>query len=90
MTVFDLIVILVVVVSVGFSIWRGLVREVLALLSWIAAFWLARLFAAVGLWIRASWGAVLLIGATLIELALYLLGSPDVRISAWCRGCRSA
>ncbi len=56
MTVFDLIVILVVAVSVGFSIWRGLVREVLALLSWIAAFWLARLFAGVVAgWLPSSW-----------------------------------
>ena len=37
MTVFDLIAVLVVAISVGFSIWRGLVREVLALLSWVAA-----------------------------------------------------
>src|SRR5580700_9688364 len=56
MTVFDLIAVLVIVISVGFSIWRGLVREVLALLSWIAAFWLARLFAAVVAgWLPSSW-----------------------------------
>ncbi len=56
MTVFDLIAILVVAISVGFSIWRGLVREVFSLLSWVAAFWLARLFAAVVAgWLPASW-----------------------------------
>ena len=56
MTVFDLIAVLVVAISVGFSIWRGLVREVLALLSWILAFWLAKLFAAVVAgWLPASW-----------------------------------
>jgi len=56
MTVFDLIVILVVAISVGFSIWRGMVREVLALLSWIMAFWLAKLFAAVVAgWLPSSW-----------------------------------
>ncbi|HKB82416.1 MAG TPA: CvpA family protein [Burkholderiales bacterium] len=56
MTVFDLIAVLVVALSVGFSIWRGLVREVLALLSWILAFWLAKLFAAVVAgWLPASW-----------------------------------
>ncbi|HVY05029.1 MAG TPA: CvpA family protein [Burkholderiales bacterium] len=55
MTSFDLIVVIVVVVSVGFSIWRGLVREVLALLSWIAAFWIARTFSGVVAgWLPAS------------------------------------
>lgn len=48
----------------------------------LAIFCLARLFSAVGLWIKASWGAVLLIGATVLELLLYLTGSPDVRIGA--------
>jgi len=42
MTVFDLIVIAIVAVSVGISIWRGVVREVLALASWIGAFWIAK------------------------------------------------
>lgn len=49
---------------------------------YLAIFGLARLFAAVGLWIKASWGAVLLVGATGIELLLYLLGNPDVRMTA--------
>lgn len=48
--------------------------------TFLAVFCLARLFAAVGLWIKASWGAVLLIGATAAELALYLSGSPDLRM----------
>jgi len=42
MTVFDLIVIAIVAVSVGISIWRGVVREVVALASWIGAFWIAK------------------------------------------------
>jgi uncharacterized membrane protein (DUF2068 family) len=50
---------------------------------YLAIFALARLFAAVGLWIKASWGAVLLVGSTAAELALYLLGNPDVRMSAF-------
>ena len=50
---------------------------------YLAIFALARLFAAVGLWIKASWGAVLLVGATAVELALHLLGNPDVRMSAF-------
>jgi hypothetical protein len=51
--------------------------------AYLAAFCVARLFAAVGLWIRASWGAVLLVGATLIELALYLGGVRDVQMGAF-------
>lgn len=50
---------------------------------YLAIFCLARLFAAVGLWIKASWGAVLLVGATAVELGLYLLGNPDVRMTAF-------
>lgn len=48
----------------------------------LAIFALSRLFAGVGLWLKASWGAVLLVGSTGAELALYLAGSPDVRMSA--------
>jgi uncharacterized membrane protein (DUF2068 family) len=50
---------------------------------YLAIFAAARLCAAVGLWIKASWGAVLLLGSTGAELALYLAGSPDVRMSAF-------
>ncbi|NMA99167.1 MAG: DUF2127 domain-containing protein [Phyllobacteriaceae bacterium] len=50
--------------------------------AYLAVFSLVRLFAAVGLWLKASWGAVLLVGATVVELALYLTGSPDVRMTA--------
>jgi hypothetical protein len=49
---------------------------------YLAIFCLARLFAAVGLWIKASWGAVVLVGATALELALYMSGNPDIRMSA--------
>ena len=51
--------------------------------TYLAVFALARLFAAVGLWIKASWGAVLLVGATGLELLLYLLGNRDVQMSAF-------
>lgn len=51
--------------------------------AYLAVFCLARLFAAVGLWIRASWGAVLLVGATVIELGLYLGGVRDVQMGAF-------
>jgi hypothetical protein len=50
---------------------------------YLAIFSLTRLFAAVGLWIKASWGAVLLAAATFIEMVLYLMGNPDIRMSAF-------
>ena len=49
---------------------------------YLAIFCLSRLFAAVGLWIKASWGAVLLVGSTGVELILYVIGNADVRMSA--------
>lgn len=51
--------------------------------AYLAIFCLARLFAAVGLWIGSSWGAVLLLSATTAELVLYLAGSSDVQMSAF-------
>src|SRR3569833_142623 len=50
--------------------------------GYLSIFALAQLFASVGLWIRASWGAVLLVGATAIELGMYLLGNRDITMSA--------
>lgn len=50
---------------------------------YLAIFSLTRLFAAVGLWIKASWGAVLLAGATFVEMLMYLLGNPDIHMSAF-------
>lgn len=50
---------------------------------YLAIFALCRLFAAVGLWIKASWGAVLLVGATGVEMLLYLMGNDDVKMSAF-------
>lgn len=44
MTVFDYVVLVVVGVSALISLMRGLVREVLALVSWIAAAWLSAMF----------------------------------------------
>ena len=49
---------------------------------YLATFCLSRLFAAVGLWIGASWGAVLLAGATAVELLMFLVGNRDVQIDA--------
>ncbi|HEX4986854.1 MAG TPA: CvpA family protein [Burkholderiales bacterium] len=47
MTAFDFIVLFIVAVSAAIAAWRGFVREVLALGSWIISFWIARLFAGV-------------------------------------------
>jgi hypothetical protein len=55
---------------------------------YLAIFALARLFAAVGLWIRASWGAVMLVGATGVELLMFVLGNKDVHISTFGFGVR--
>lgn len=49
----------------------------------LAIFSLSRLFAGVGLWLKASWGAVLLVGSTAAELVLYLAGSRDIQMSAF-------
>jgi Family of unknown function (DUF6163) len=54
----------------------------------LAAFTLALLFSAVGLWIKASWGAVLLGAATASELVLFLTGNQDVRMTIYGFGIR--
>lgn len=46
MTVFDYVVVLVVGVSVLVSVMRGFLREVMALLAWVVAFWIANLYTA--------------------------------------------
>lgn len=46
MTVIDIVVLVITGISVVYGVFRGLVREVLALLAWIASFLLANLFAA--------------------------------------------
>lgn len=44
MTIFDYAVLLVIGVSVLLSVMRGFLREIMALLAWIAAFWIAALY----------------------------------------------
>jgi hypothetical protein len=55
---------------------------------YLAVFTLALLFAAVGLWIMARWGAVLLAGATAVELTMYLFGNKDEQMSVFGFGVR--
>lgn len=45
MTVVDIVVLAIVGVSVVYGVFRGLVREVLALVAWVAAFLIANLLA---------------------------------------------
>lgn len=45
MTLFDILVILILAASVALAIWRGMVREVFSLLTWIGSFWFAKEFA---------------------------------------------
>ena len=44
MTLFDYAVLLIIGVSILLSIMRGFMREVMALLAWVVAFWVANLF----------------------------------------------
>src|SRR5690606_34624492 len=53
---------------------------------YLSVFCLARLFAAVGIWIGASWGTVLLVGATVVASGRFLIGIPDVRSELICFG----
>lgn len=46
----------------------------------LGVFSLARIFAAVGMWIRANWGTPLLFGTTIAELGVYLLGMAMINI----------
>jgi membrane protein required for colicin V production len=46
MTLFDYAVLLIVGTSILISVMRGLVREILALLAWLVAFWIANLYTA--------------------------------------------
>jgi membrane protein required for colicin V production len=46
MTVVDYAVLVIIVLSVVLSVWRGMVREVLALVAWVVAFLLAQHYAA--------------------------------------------
>ena len=45
MTIVDIVVLAILGISVAFGVWRGLVREVLALVAWVAAFLIANLLA---------------------------------------------
>ncbi|MEM9103032.1 MAG: CvpA family protein [Pseudomonadota bacterium] len=44
MVLFDIVVLSIIAISAGFSLFRGFVREVLSLLAWITAFFVAKAF----------------------------------------------
>ena len=46
MTAFDYAVLLIIGLSILLSVMRGLVREVMSLVSWVAAFWIANAYTA--------------------------------------------
>jgi hypothetical protein len=48
--------------------------------AYLATFCLARLFSAVGIWIGASWGSVLLVGSTVLELVIAITDAGDVSL----------
>ena len=50
---------------------------------YLGGFTLALLFAGVGLWIKASWGAVLVIAATGAELVMFLMCNPDMTMNLY-------
>ena len=46
MTLFDYVVIAIVVLSVILGLFRGMVKEVLSLANWVLAFWIANRYGA--------------------------------------------
>ena len=87
MTAFDYVVLGVILVSVAVSIWRGLVREVVSLLSWLVALWVAARFSVVfSEWLPAAianpsaryvTAFVVLFLGTVIVLELFGCCSPN-------------
>lgn len=47
MTLFDIAVIAILAISVALAVWRGMVREIFSLASWLGAFWISKEFAGV-------------------------------------------
>lgn len=83
MTIFDYVVLLILFVSVVVSVMRGLVKEVLSLISWIGAFFVAKFGAPiVAAWLpgivsnpnlRMAFGFVLVMIASVLLFSLLSL-----------------
>jgi len=81
----DFAVIAIIVLSVLFAIWRGVVREVLSLLSWLIAFFAAKLLAPnVAIWfapltdndsvrIGAAWATIFVVVLIVVGIIGLLL-----------------
>ncbi len=83
MTWFDYTVIAIVILSALLGWWRGLVYEVLALLGWVAAYFVARMFGAdvaplLPAWMGAEAVRMTVAFALLFVVALFISG-----IVAW-------
>ena len=80
MTIFDYIVIAVVVLSVILGLFRGMVKEVLSLANWVLAFWVANRYGA-DLAVYMDWAESLsppmkaLIGCAAAFFATMLVGA---------------
>ena len=70
MTLFDVVVLIVLVASVIISVIRGLVREILSLIGWIAAFVIANAFAP---WMAGMLPAVVVGGVLRLILGFAIL-----------------
>lgn len=93
----DVVMLMITGISCLFGLWRGLVREVLSLLAWIAAILIARLYSAslapiVGGWIESEamrhvfafavlFIAVLVAGAALNHLVAKLIHISGLKIT---------
>jgi membrane protein required for colicin V production len=85
LTLVDFAVIALIGLSVLYAIWRGAVREVLSLVSWVAAFFVAKYFApTVAVWfaplsnyenvrIVAAWVTVFIVALIVISIVSILI-----------------
>jgi membrane protein required for colicin V production len=48
MSVVDIVIIVIVVISLGIGLFRGFIREILSLCSWLGALWLGYVYATMG------------------------------------------
>jgi len=87
MTVFDYLVLLIVVVSLLLGLWRGVVGEIIALLAWVLAFFAAKWWgSAMALWLvgiadpllRLVAGWVTVFVTVLIAMALLRLAAQSL------------
>lgn len=100
MTVFDYAVLFIIGVSILLSVMRGFLREVMALLAWVVAFWVANLYTAQfapllppsiptpELRLLAAFAALFFVTLLVMSLIAITLGQllKAVGVGAWDRG----